>query len=90
MENDKLFEFMEKMYSDFSKRFDGLENEMEETKSEIGEIKSEVRKTNNVIESDIKPKINALFDGYQQLNEKTTRIENQVSKHDEIIIKRVK
>ncbi|SHH55535.1 hypothetical protein [Sporanaerobacter acetigenes] len=53
-------------------------------------LKDEVKKTNVTIENDIQPKINALFDGYKQNPDKLNKIEEEVSKHEEFILKRVK
>ena len=56
---EKTFELIEKMYSEFGKRFDVLEND-------IKDLKDQSRKTNVIIEHEIVPKITALFDGYKQ------------------------
>jgi chromosome segregation ATPase len=53
-------------------------------------LTDDVKKTNLIIENDIKPKIDALFDGYKQNAEKLDRIETKVVKHEEFIIKRIK
>jgi hypothetical protein len=58
--------------------------------TDVDYLKTEVSKTNMTIEHDIQPKLSALFDGYKQNAEKLDRIENEVSKHEEIIWKRVK
>jgi hypothetical protein len=58
--------------------------------TDVDYLKTEVSKTNMTIEHDIQPKLSALFDGYKQNAEKLDRIENKVSKHEEIIWKRVK
>lgn len=76
MENDKLFEFMEKMYGEMNSRFDKLEKE--------------AQKTNMSIEQDIKPTLSALLDGYKQNAEQLEQIKEEVSRHEEVIIKRVK
>ena len=36
------------------------------------------------------PKIDSLFDGYKQNSDKLDRIEEEVSKHEEIILRRIK
>ena len=58
--------------------------------TDVDYLKTEVSKTNMTIEHDMQPKLSALFDGYKQNAEKLDRIENEVSKHEEIIWKRVK
>ena len=81
--DEKIFDLMEKMYTEFSKRFDNMEND-------IKGLKTDVVKINSKIEHDLMPKITVLFDGYKQNSEKLDRIEKEVSKHDEIILRRVK
>ncbi|MBV4415107.1 hypothetical protein [Clostridium tyrobutyricum] len=87
MENDKMFDLMTKMYADLKQ---GQENMRKELSSKIDSIDKKVDKTNITIENDIKPKIEVLFDGYKQNSDKLDRIEKQVSKHDEFIIRRIK
>ena len=53
-------------------------------------LADEAKKTNLIIENDIKPKIDVLFDGHKQNTEKLDRIEAEVIKHEEFIIKRIK
>lgn len=43
-----------------------------------------------IIENDIIPKIDILFEGHQQMKEQLDRIENKVSRHEEIILRSVK
>ena len=75
-DNNEMFELLTKMYSevqgmksdikdmksDINVRFDNLENK-------VDNLENEVRKTNITIENQIKPKIEALFDGYKQNTE---------------------
>ncbi len=68
----------------------GLKTDFSELKQGQGKLENEVRKTNNVIENDIKPKIEALFDGQVQNTIKLERIEAEVVKHEEFILKRVR
>ena len=90
---DKAYELIEKMYIEFSKkfesidkRFDSMENEFKELKSDVSSIK----KTVLHIEQSHGQKLEALFDGYMQNTEKLNRIEAEVAKHEEVIIRRVK
>jgi tetrahydromethanopterin S-methyltransferase subunit G len=75
-------------------RIDGVENEMQggfkQVNSRIEDIENEVKKTNTKIEHEIMPKVDALFDGYKQNSDKLDRIQEEVSKHEEIILRRVK
>jgi hypothetical protein len=82
MENDKMFELLEKMYI------------------ELQDIKQSVinntKKTDNIeksvlnIEQKHGSKLEALFDGYKQNTEKLNRIENELAKNEEVILKRIK
>ena len=73
---DNVFELLTKVYSEMNTRFDKIENE--------------VLKTNMRIEHDIIPKIDAMFDGYKQNTEQLSRIEAEVTKHEEVILRRMK
>ncbi|WP_200804922.1 hypothetical protein [Anaerosalibacter sp. Marseille-P3206] len=95
--DDKTFELIEKMYSEFSKRFDGLEkkfdileNDNKEMKDDIKSVKENLNKTNVTIEHDLMPKIEVLFDGQLQNIQQLERIENAVSKHEDIIMRKIK
>lgn len=103
-DNKDMFELMTRMYVEMQSGFKNINSEIralksgqeelkvsqEELKASHEELKNEVIKTNAVIENDIKPKIEALFDGYRQHEEQLTKIEKEVSKHEEIILRRVK
>lgn len=88
--DEKMFELMEKMYSDFSKRFDNIEVDIKDLKTEVGSLKVESKKVNSIIEHELMDKIEALFDGYIQNTDKLDRIEKEVSKHEEVILRRIK
>ena len=88
--DDKTFELIEKMYSEFSKRFDTLENDNKEMKDDIKTVKENLNKTNVTIEHALMPKIEVLFDGQLQNTQQLKRIENAVSKHEEIIMRKIK
>ncbi len=67
-----------------------LTQDVSELKEGQKKVENEVRKTNVTIENDIKPKVTALFDGYTQTNNKLDRIEKEVSRHEEVIIRKIK
>ena len=85
--NEQLFEFMTKMYSDLNGEIDNMNKEMQEG---FKEVKNEIKKTNTKIDHEVMPKIDALFDGHKQNSDKLDRIEEEVSKHEEIILRRIK
>jgi len=84
-DNNEMLELLTKMYSevqgmkydiksmksDINGRFDKLENK-------VDNLENEVRKTNITIENEIKPKIEALFDGYKQNTEAIYALSNKV------------
>ena len=101
MESDKTFELMTKMYAEMTSKMDKMYSEMQDgfkkTNTDISDIKfdlntlkSDLKKIGVKIDGDITPKIEALFDGYKQNSEQLNRIEQEVSKHEEVILKRVK
>lgn len=93
MENDKLFDLMTKIYSDMqtgfksvNERMDGLDERMDSLDERMGSLENTVLK----IEQEHGDKLDALFDGYKQNSEKLDRIDEEVSKHGEFILRRVK
>ena len=92
MENEKLFEFMEKIYSELQSTKIEMREGFKELRigKEILENKVDsIEKTVLKIEDEHGKKIEALLDGYKQNSEQLNRIETEVSKHDEFILKRV-
>ena len=84
--NEQLFEFMTKMYGEMQGGFT-------EINSRINNLESEMRETKNkviIIEQEHGKKLDTLFDGYKQNADKLDRIEKEVSKHEEIILRRIK
>ena len=76
---EKILSLLEKMYIDFNKRFESNEKEMASVKATV------IR-----IENDHGQKLGALFDGYKLNSEKLDRIEAEVTRHDELILKQIK
>ncbi len=79
MENEKLFELMTKMYDKMQEGFKEVNNRLDK-----------VEKTVIHIENDHGNKLEALFDGHKQNSDKLDRIEKEVSRHEEVIIRRIK
>ena len=91
-DNDQMFELLTKMYSEvqgmksdmnerfdnLENRFDNLENRFDNLEGRVDNLDSVVRKTNMTIENEIKPKIDALFDGYKQNTEAIYDLTNKV------------
>jgi phage-related tail protein len=83
---DKVFELMEKMYSEFTEF-------RKETNSKFDNMDKKFDKLGNQVtrlEHDLKKDISALYDGYKQNTEQLNRIETEVTKHEELIIRKIK
>lgn len=83
---DKLFELMTKMYADMQEGFSNVKDEFKGVNDRLDKLENRV----TIIEQDHGKKLTALFDGYKQNSEILERIEKEVSKHEEIILRRVK
>ncbi len=106
MENEKLFEFMTKMYSEMKEDLTSVKEDLTlvkgdltsvkedlaSVKGDLASVKEEVETINNTvirIELEHGERLSALFDGYKQNSDKLDRIEKEVTKHDDFILKRV-
>lgn len=74
-----LLELVAAQVSNLTISVEGLQTEVSEVKRRVIHI-----------ENDHGAKLDALFDGYKQNSDKLTRIEEEVSKHDEFILQRIK
>ncbi len=91
MSERDLLELIASQVNKLSKDVDYLRENMA-TKQELGELKQETDSLKTIvvrIENDFGTKINALFDGYTLNAEKLDRIEKEVTKHEEVILRRV-
>ena len=86
IDNEKLFEFMTKMYSEMQEGFKKVNTELSEVKTRLTSVENIVTR----IEHDHGQKLQALFDGYKQHTDQLERIEKEVSRHDEFILRRIK
>lgn len=78
LENERIFELLEKMYSDISNRFDKVENNLESIKNELNEVKDKTKK-NSINNEDIKKNIKVLAEVQQNHYEQNQR------NHEEIV-----
>jgi len=69
---------------------DILATEVIALKSKTNGIDTKLTRLAVRIENEIEPKINALFAGHKQHTEQLNRIEEQVNKHDQYILQRIK
>ena len=84
--NEQLFEFMTKMYDEMQEEFKEVNLKVDNLGNEVKETKYKVI----IIEQEHGKKLDALFDGYKQNSDKLDRIEEEVSRHEEIILRRIK
>lgn len=68
---DKTFELLTKMYTEFSERFDRVDNRLDKVEKRLGKL-------DLTIENDIRPDIKATLDGYHDMSERLTRIEDKI------------
>lgn len=78
---DKVYELLTEMYSKMTEQFKEINSKLDQ-KADKRDI---VR-----LENELNPKAEALFDGYKQHTEILERIEKEVSRQDEIIMRRIK
>jgi len=84
-DSNEMFDLLTKMYSEvqgmkyeFNERFDSLENKVDNLENKVDNLENKADKTNIIIENDIKPKIQALFDGYKQNVEVINALTNKI------------
>ncbi|MEL7656835.1 MAG: hypothetical protein AAGU75_13105 [Bacillota bacterium] len=82
MENEKMFELLELIASKVS----GIETEMKEVKGRLQSVENIVIR----IENDHGNHLKALHDGYAQNSAKLDRIEKEVSRQEEVILRKIK
>jgi len=90
---EKTFELMTKMYSEMQKGFKEVNNKIDKVENRLENVENRlenVEKTVVSIEHNHGQKLGALFDGYENNSEKLDRIESEVTRHEEIIFKRIK
>ncbi|HOM01772.1 MAG TPA: hypothetical protein PLH43_02950 [Acetivibrio sp.] len=79
--DEKAYELLLNMYIEIKEQLVQINNKLDE-KADKNDI---IR-----LENELTPKVQALFDGYKQHTDILERIENEVMKQDEIIMRRVK
>lgn len=79
--------------SDIKGRMERVEDEVGGINIRMGGIDERVRNIEGIavrIENDHGQKLDALFDGYKQNADRLDRIESEVTRHEDIILRRVK
>lgn len=81
---------MQHGFSELIHDIDGVKEDVSGMKAELTGVKQELTEVKHRvinIETDHGKKLSALFDGYKQNSDKLDRIQEEVSKHEEIILK---
>lgn len=76
--------------NDMQSEIGNLRNDMQNGFNEVNQRLDRLENRVTVIEEDHGKKLDLLLDGYVQNSEAINRIEKEVSKHEEIILRRVK
>lgn len=84
-DDNQMFDLLTKVYSEvqgmkseINGRLDNIEIKVDKLELKVDNLEVKVDKTNIIIENDIKPKIEALFDGYKQNTESINTLTNKV------------
>lgn len=91
--NDQLFGLMSKIYSEMQEGFKEVKGRLDKVEGRLDGVEGRldrIEKTVLHIEDDHGKKLQALFDGHTQLTSQLERIENEVTRHEEIIIRKGK
>jgi methyl-accepting chemotaxis protein len=81
LENDKLFDFMNKIYNEMQQGFRSMNNRFEVLENDVKEMKGDIKKLNMKIDGEITDKLKALGDGYKQVYELNTEISDRVERN---------
>lgn len=91
--NEQLFELITKMYGEMQEGFREVKGRLDRVEGRLDGVEGRLDRVEKIvlhIEDDHGKKLQALFDGHTQLNSQLERIENEVTRHEEIIIRKVK
>lgn len=89
MENEKIFELMTKMYAEMQEGFKDVKSELKSHGKRLDNMESRMTKIDIKLE-ELDKKVDLSLEGHKTNTEKLNRIEEEVSKHEEIILRRVK
>ncbi|HML36930.1 MAG TPA: hypothetical protein PKA19_05800 [Bacillota bacterium] len=71
-------------------RMDSMGAKVDSMGTRLDKVEKSTARMELMIENDLKPKIEVLFDGYVQHGEQLARIEKEVSRQEEFILRKVK
>ena len=85
-ETRERFDGIDNRFDGIDNRFEGIDNRLDGIDNRLDGIDRRLA----FIEQDHGKKLQALFDGYTQHSDQLDRIEEKVSRHEDIIIRKVK
>ena len=80
MSDDKMFEFITKMYSEMQEGFKDIKTEVKENTKRLDAIENDVKKLGVMIDGKLIPTSVALLDGYKGNSEHITIIDDKIDR----------
>ena len=77
-DNNEMFDLLSKMYVEVQGMKSDINGRLDNLDSKFDNLEHKVDKINIIIENDIKPKIEVLFDGYTQNMESINMVVNKI------------
>ncbi|HEX9027340.1 MAG TPA: hypothetical protein VF839_12860 [Clostridium sp.] len=77
-EKNEMVDLLNKMYSEVQEMKSDINGRLDNIDLKFDNLERKVDKTNIIIENDIKPKIEVLFDGYKQNTESINALTNKI------------
>ena len=93
MTDRELLELIARQVSTLTTQVDTLTTQVDGLTKDMAEVKTKLTSVENTvtrIENNHGEKLSALFDGYKLNSEKLDRVEQEVSKHEEVILRRIR
>ena len=98
----EMYSKMTEQFKEINGKFEKINGKFEKINGKFEEVNGKFEEVNRKLdekadksdiirlENELNPKVKALFDGYKQHTDMLERIEKEVTKQDEIIMRRVK
>ncbi|NMA48813.1 MAG: hypothetical protein GX947_03450 [Tissierellia bacterium] len=85
--DDKVFELMEKMYSDLNSKMDSMNSRMDSMNSRMNSMEINMATKQDMVKLEDKMDTNhkVLHDGYKQTYEKLTHMDGKLDRQEEIL-----
>lgn len=78
------------MYGDMQNEFEKIKNEMQEGFTGVNERIDKLEDKVTIIENDHGKKLDVLLDGYKQNSDKLSSVEKEVSRQEEVILRKIR